>query len=98
MSEPADQAKTQSAREETLETTGRIRPPESPAELRQRAGRRVTPRINPKLILALAAVVMLVVGLFVAGTIHRSTHRPNTVLQGAPTSLRIRPFPCFAPP
>jgi hypothetical protein len=98
MSEPADEAKTQSPLKVTLKTAGRLRPSASPAELRQHAGRRVTRLIDPQLILALAAVVILFIGLFAAGTIHRSAHRPNTVHQEAPASLLMRPVPCFTPP
>jgi len=98
MSEPIDAAIVQSALQAILEAAGRTSPPESPVELRQRTGRRGTTRVDPKLLLALAAVVMLVVGLFTAGAIHRSAHQPTTVHRGGSHTFSLRPLLCYAVP
>ncbi len=64
---------------EMLSVGAATRPPESPAELRARGGRRTRRFPDPKLIVAVAAAVILVVALVTAGATHLSWARDPVI-------------------
>ncbi|MGD0881657.1 MAG: hypothetical protein ABSB09_08835 [Acidimicrobiales bacterium] len=84
---------------EMLESAGRTAPPMEPTELRRRARRRLSVHVDPKLLVAVAAVVVLVAALFGAGTFRNSAHLPTTTVHTRGTDLFLaRPVLCLAAP
>ncbi len=98
MPEPTDEGVVASALRSALTSAARTRPPESPADLRARSGRRALQAPDLTLVVAVAAAVILVVALVTAGLVHRSAKPPEHVTRGGQHSFSIRPVLCYAAP
>jgi hypothetical protein len=98
----SEEERVRSVLREMLDTGLAARPPVDPAELRGRATRGHLPRVDAKLVFAVAAVVVLVAALVVAGT-HRKapvTGATSSTVKGRSVAheFSLRPALCYAPP
>ena len=98
MPEPIDDGGVASVLRDALAAAARTSPPETPAELRARSGRRAHRTPDLTLIVAVAAAVVLVVALVTVGLVHRSARGPDRVTSGGHHSFSIRPVLCYAAP
>ena len=98
MSEPTEEDIVGNALRGVLRDVATTRPPESAAELRARSGRRSMRLPDTKLILALAAAVVLVVALLTAGALHQSSRGPVPVHRTGRYDFSVRPLLCSAAP
>jgi hypothetical protein len=102
MSAAAEEDRVRSVLQEMLETGATFRPPVGPVELRRRGSRRFVPRPDIKVVVGVAAAVILIVALFAIAPHHKSrpeTASATTVKGGtASNSFLVRPALCFAPP
>jgi len=98
MPEPTEEDVVRTALREVLAEAGTARPPETAAELRARSGRRSVRLPDAKLMVAVAAAVVLVVALLTAGALHQSSRRPTPVHRTGGDAFSIRPLRCFAVP
>jgi hypothetical protein len=98
----SEQDRVRSVLHEMLESGSVARPPVGPAELRSRTTRRYVPRVDAKVVFALAAAVVVVVALLAFGA-HRNgpaTSATASTIKGGSVahSLSLRPVLCYAPP
>ena len=98
MPEPTDDGVVASALRDVLRTAAATRPPEPPADLRARSGRRARRVPDLKLVLTVAAAVIVVAVLVTAGVVHRSAKEPVHVSGSGRHSFSIRPVLCHAAP
>ena len=98
MPEPTEEDVVRTALVEVLAEAGTARPPETAAALRARSGRRTVRLPDPKLMVAVAAAVVLVIALVTAGALHQSSRRPAPVHRTGADAFSLRPVLCFAAP
>ena len=96
MPEPTEEEIVRTALQEMLGDVATTRPSESAAELRARPGRRRVRPPDTKLVVALAAALILAVALFTAGALHRSSRQPTPVHRIGGDAFSMRPLLCFA--
>ena len=98
MSEPTEEEIVRTALREQLGDAVSPRPPESAAELRARSGRPSLRLPDTKLVVAVAAALILVVALFTAGALHHSSDQPTPVHHTGGDAFSVRPLLCYAAP
>ena len=98
MPEPSDHDVVAPILREMLAVGRASGPPEPPAALRARSGRRIRRTVDPKLVLVATTAALVLVALLAVGAVHRAAPPATDVHRRGLHTFSVRPLLCFATP